>query len=73
MVGSRSSWLDPGKSPPTIFSFGFLELAPTIAYCLLFNIGSIILRPDKSNNATKQLKKSWNMFGEKIWEIKYVL
>ena len=31
-------------------------LAPTIAYCLLFNIGTIILRPDKYNKS----KKSWN-------------
>ena len=53
MVGSRSCLLDPAKSPPTILSFGFLVLAPTIAYFYLFNIGTIILRPDKYNNITK--------------------
>ena len=35
--------------------FGFLVLAPTVAYCLLFKIGTIILRPDKctTNNKVK--------------------
>ena len=32
---------------------GFLVFAPTIAYCLLFNIGAIILRPDKYNIMSK--------------------
>ena len=31
--------------------FGFLVLAPTIAYCSLFNIGAIILRTDTYNNS----------------------
>ena len=32
--------------------FSFLVLAPTIAYCSLFNIGTVILRPDKYNILT---------------------
>ena len=32
-----------------ILYFGFLVLVPTIAFCSLFNIGAIILRPDKYN------------------------
>ena len=52
MVGSRSCWLDPGMSPPTIFCLASLVLVPTIAYCLLFNIGAIILRQDKYNSKT---------------------
>ena len=49
---------DTAKSPPTIFSFGFLVLTQTIAYCLLFNIGAIILRPVKYNSSTKFPKSS---------------
>ena len=47
-------------SPPTIFSFGFLVFAETIAYCLLFNSGAIILRPDKYN------KNIQNLLEEKV-------
>ena len=38
------------KSPPTIFSLASLVLEGTLANCSLFNIPSIILRPDKYNN-----------------------
>ena len=51
-----SEWLDQVlvgriqiKSPPTVFSLASLVLAATIAYCSLFNIATIILRPDKYN------------------------
>ena len=33
--------------------YGFLVLVPTKAYCSLFNIGPIILRPDIYNNRYK--------------------
>ena len=41
-------------------TFGFLVLVPTIAYYLLFNIGAIILRPDKYNTGTHIFIKSLN-------------
>ena len=51
-----SEWLDQDvvgriqlKSPPIIFSLASLVLEGTLANCSLFNIPSIILRPDKYN------------------------
>ena len=55
MVGSRSCWLDLGKSSPTIFSLASWFWAPTRAYCSLFNIGTITLRPDKYNKITNNV------------------
>ena len=39
------------KSPPRIFSLASLVLEGTLANCSLFNIPSIILRPDKYNKS----------------------
>ena len=36
--------------------FGFLVLAPTIAYCSFLNIGAITLRPDKYNTLSKNVR-----------------
>ena len=47
MVGLASCYLDQGSHN---LQFGFLVLAATIAYWSLFNIATIILRPDKYNN-----------------------
>ena len=56
LVGSASCWLDQGITPSTIFNW-LLGFGAKIAYCSLFNICAIILRPDIYNNihhATKQ-------------------
>ena len=51
MVGSRSCWLDPGKSLVWL-------LGSWANHSLLFNIGVIILRPDKYNTLIVPLSTS---------------
>ena len=46
--------------------FGFLVLAPTIAYCSLFNIEAIILRPDIYNNFIGFFLRFTCLYGKKF-------
>ena len=80
MVGSIYCWLDLDKSPSTIFSLASWFWA-TIAYCSLFNIAAIVLRPDKYNKvstttaltALKKIKKKKSSGGDGLSQEQMVM